>query len=373
MFRVRHASGGARTGVLTTAHGDVRTPAFMPVGTCGSVKGLWPGELLEAGADIVLANAYHLHVRPGHGTVAALGGLHGFMGWDRPVLTDSGGFQVFSLAAGSRVSDEGVLFRSHVDGSPVRMTPELSMEVQRALGSDVAMCFDDCPALPSPGGVLRASVERTLSWAARCRAAHGGGAGGGGGRLLFGIVQGGTDPALRAECLERLVGTGFDGYAVGGLSVGEKTGETRELLEGLVPGMPAGSPRYLMGVGAPLDVLHGVGTGLDLFDCVLPTRNGRNGQLFTAKGPLNVRNGRFKDDPLPPDPGCACRTCSRHSRAYLRHLFLAGEPLAGRMATLHNLHFYLGMMRASRDAIDRGAFDSFREGFYKEYASDEWR
>ena len=363
-FTLESRQGNARRGVLHTSRGDVPTPVFMPVGTCASVKTLDERDLQELGGGIILANTYHLYLRPGHRLIESLGGLHQFMGHTGPILTDSGGYQVFSLGKLNKITEEGVLFQSHLDGSRHLFTPELSMEVQKSLGSDIVMAFDECPPLPSEKETLSRSVQRTLRWAGRCRRYPLSP-----GQRLFGILQGGLHGDLRRECLESLRALDFDGLALGGLSVGEKNEEMIAFLESFVPEMPDELPRYLMGVGTPLDILQGVKAGIDMFDCVLPTRNARNGQLFTPTGPLNIKREEFKSDPRPPVPGCPCPLCSRHSRAWLRHLYVSGEPTAGRLATLHNLHFYLGMMGDIRRAIAEKTFDKYYQKFYDEYRS----
>jgi queuine tRNA-ribosyltransferase len=340
---------GARLGRLATAHGAVETPAFMPVATHGSVKGVLPSQLAELGTTIVLANAYHLAQRPGVETVQALGGLHALMGWDGPILTDSGGFQVMSLAALVRVDDEGVRYRSHVDGRAGLLRPEDAVGVQEALGVDVAMSLDECvPAEAPPARVVRA-VARTQAWAERGLAVR---------RradtALFGIVQGGFDLALRAESAAGLVALGFDGYAVGGLSVGEPPEETARIAAATVASLPETRPRYLMGVGTPADLIRFAAMGYDLFDCVLPTRNARNGMLFTRQGKLVIRNAAHARDPRPVEEGCECHTCTHFSRGALRHLVLAREMLGATLATLHNLHFYLRLMREIRRGLAEG-------------------
>jgi queuine tRNA-ribosyltransferase len=345
------AAGGARLGRLTTPHGVVETPAFMPVATHGSVKGVPPRELEELGASIVLANAYHLAQRPGVDTVRALGGLHALMGWNGPILTDSGGFQVMSLADLVRVDDDGVAYRSHVDGRAGVLRPEDAVTVQEALGVDIAMSLDECvPAGASAARVARA-VERTTAWAARGLAARTRSE-----TALFGIVQGGLDLDLRAASASSLVALAFDGYAVGGLSVGEPPAATAPVAAATVALLPADRPRYLMGVGTPGDLLRFAAMGYDLFDCVLPTRNARNGMLFTRQGKLMIRNAGYARDPRPVEEGCACSTCGRFSRGALRHLVLAREMLGAQLATVHNLHFYLTLMREIRAALAEGSF-----------------
>ena len=357
-FRVSQTVGHARCGVITTPHGEIDTPAFMPVGTRATVKGLTPAQVAATRTQVVLANTYHLLLRPGAETVAELGGLHRFMGWDGPILTDSGGFQVFSLAELRRLDDDGVEFRSHIDGALVRLTPEVSIEVQNALGADIIMAFDECPPLPAEPGVLRDAVRRTVAWAARSRAAHRRGE-----QALYGIVQGGLDVDLRAECLERLVEIGFDGYALGGLSVGEPPPEMWAFLRDFAWRLPADRPRYLMGVGMPADLANAVASGVDQFDCVLPTRNGRKGYAFTSVGTLRLRNARHRLSQEPLDPGCDCETCRNISRGYLRHLFMSGEVLGGSLVSAHNIRFFQDLMGQMRDAIASGTFMEWQRGF----------
>jgi queuine tRNA-ribosyltransferase len=345
----------ARRGRVTTPHGTVETPAFMPVGTAGSVKAMTPEEVRGLGFEMILANTYHLALRPGEETVRRLGGLHRFMGWSGSILTDSGGFQVLSLQDRRQIGDDGVVFRSHLDGTRLEMTPERSMAIQEALGSDIAMAFDDCPPLPSEQERLRQAVNRTTAWARRSRAAFPDD-----GRALFGIVQGGDDEALREESARAITAMGFEAHAIGGVSVGESAALSRGVVARTVPLLPDGKARYLMGMGTPQDLVEMIGLGIDLFDCVLPTRNARNGSLFTSAGVLQIKRAEFKEDPRPIDEACGCDTCRRHSRAYLRHLFMAGEILAFRLNTLHNLHHYADLMRRARVAIDAGAYAAFR-------------
>ena len=360
-FTLQAADGAARRGRIDFTRGAVETPAFMPVGTYGTVKGVTPEELAACGAEIVLANTFHLMLRPGTEVVQAHGGLHRLMHWERPILTDSGGYQVFSLSAMRKLSEQGVRFRSPVDGSEVFLDPERSMAVQRALGSDVAMVFDECTPYPAAEEQARASMELSLRWSARSRAAWDASDGPG---VLFGIVQGGMHDPLRAASLDGLERIGFDGLAIGGLSVGEPTGERQRVLETLLPVMPAAKPRYLMGVGRPEDLVESVAAGIDLFDCVMPTRHARNGHLFVPWGVMNIRNARYAADTQPLDPDCACYTCRHYSRAYLRHLDRCGEMLGPRLATLHNLHYYLDLMTRMRAAILAGAFGAFRDDFH---------
>ena len=349
-FTLLATDGEARRGRLTTPHGVVETPAFMPVGTLGAVKGVTPQELEAAGASILLSNLYHLALRPGIDTVERLGGLHAFAGWRRPILTDSGGFQVWSLGGLRTVDADGVTFRSHLDGSTLRFTPEGVVSLQERMGVDVAMVLDECTAWPAERPAAAASWERTLEWARRARAAWRGGPSG-----LFGIVQGSVYPDLRARAARELAALDFDGYAIGGVAVGEPLAERRAVVEWTAPALPADRPRYLMGVGYPDDVLHAVASGVDLFDCVLPARNARHGVLFTRRGTLKIKNARFKDDPLPLDEECGCPACARTSRAFLHHLFRCGELTAPVLATLHNVRYYLDFMADIRQAIGLGA------------------
>ncbi len=348
---LREAPSGARLGRMTTAHGVVETPAFMPVGTQGTVKGVTPAELEALGATIVLANAYHLAQRPGVETIRALGGLHAVMGWERPILTDSGGFQVMSLAALVKVTDDGVAYRSHVDGHAGVLRPEDAVAIQEGLGVDVAMALDECVAHGAPRERTAAAVVRTSAWAARAIDSRTRPE-----TALFGIVQGGTDEALRAESAAGVTALPFDGFAVGGLAVGEPPEEMYRVAAAAVAHLPRGRPRYLMGVGTPADLLRFTAMGYDLFDCVLPTRNARNGTLFTRQGKLMIRNARHARDARPVEEGCECYTCRRFSRGALRHLVMAGEMLGAQLATLHNLHFYLRFMREVRAAIADGSF-----------------
>ncbi len=354
-FEVVARDGRARAGVLATPHGVVETPAFMPVGTAGAVKAVTRRDLAELEAQILLANTYHLMLRPGDELVRDLGGLHGFTGWSGPFLTDSGGYQVFSLTPLRKLDEEGVAFQSHLDGSSHLLTPERSTQVQMNLGADVIMAFDECPPWPSPREAVADATARTGRWAARSRAAH---------RRedqwLFGIVQGGVHLDLRERSAREIVALDFAGHAIGGVSVGEPKEDRIRVLDHLDPILPETKPRYLMGVGTPEDLIEGVARGVDLFDCVLPTRNARNGQLFTRRGRLSIRNARFRADPLPPDPECPCPTCRTTSRAYLRHLHLAGEITAATLMTLHNLFVYLDIMRAMRQSIRLCRFEEFR-------------
>ena len=366
LFDVLATDGAARRGRLTLAHGVVETPAFMPVGTYGTVKAMTPEELEALGAEIVLGNTFHLMLRPGTKVIAAHGDLHRFMHWRRPILTDSGGFQVFSLAKLRRIDEAGVRFRSPIDGAEVRLTPEISMDVQRTLGSDIAMAFDDCTAYPSTHAAARESMERSMRWALRCRDHYANGAAPG---VLFGIVQGGMYGDLRRASLEALLALELPGLAVGGLAVGEPEAERLRVLEELVPAMPAARPRYLMGVGRPEDIVQAVLRGIDLFDCVMPTRHARYGHLFTSGGVINIRNAVHQEDTSPVDPSCACYTCRNWSRAYLRHLDRCNEILGSRLATIHNLHFYLDLMARIRAHIAAGDFAAFARGYLADRAA----
>ncbi len=364
-FTIIKKDGAARAGVIETPRGEVRTPAFMPVGTNATVKALCPGELKETGSQIILSNTYHLYLRPGHETIKNLGGLHRFMGWHGPILTDSGGFQVYSLSTLRRVSDEGVEFQSHIDGSTHFMTPETAIEIQTALGSDIFMAFDECPPWPATREEVQRAVKRTAGWALRCKMKKDSGPSGGNalfgpeGSALFGIVQGGAFEELRRESLEGLLETGFDGYAVGGVSVGEPKEQMHETIKLMGPLLPANRPRYLMGIGDLKDCLEAVRAGFDMFDCVMPTRNARNGTLFTSAGRISIKRTEYKEDRNPLDPDCSCYTCRNFSRGYLRHLFLSREILSMRLNTIHNVHFYLEFFRKMREAIMNGRFLEF--------------
>jgi queuine tRNA-ribosyltransferase len=372
-FRLTHTDGHARRGVMTTAHGEVETPAFMPVGTQGAVKGVTHQDLDAAGAAILLSNTYHLYLRPGDDLIARRGGLHRFIGWTKPILTDSGGYQVFSLAARRTIGEEGAKFSSHLDGSSHLLTPERATDIQAQLGSDIAMVLDECLAHPAEHGQARLSMERTLRWAERARermltlrdGRRDGVVVTNAGQAQFGIVQGGVFEDLRDESAKRTVAIGFEGYALGGFSVGEPIDEMYRIVERTAPQLPRDQPRYLMGVGTPQDLVESVARGVDLFDCVLPTRNGRNGQLFTRDGRINIKNVRYAEDDRPVDAGCTCYTCRTASRAYLRHLFLVGEINAATLNTLHNLHFYLDTLATIREAILFGRFESFRQAFHQ--------
>jgi len=356
MFQLLATDGRARHGRLTTPHRTFETPTFMPVGTQATVKGVTPDHLASVGADIILGNTYHLTLRPGDERIADLGGLHKFMGWDGAILTDSGGFQVFSLADLRKMTDGAVVFRSHIDGRLLELTPERAVRIQENLGSDIAMCLDECPAGAADPDVMREAVRRTTVWAERCRVAH---------RrpdqALFAIVQGGTDVALRTECAAALVQMDFPGYALGGFSVGETEAQMLTALAPSADVLPADKPRYLMGVGRPIDLLNGIAAGIDMFDCVMPTRNARNASVFTADGPLRLRNARHQRDGGPIESDCDCYTCRNFSRAYLHHLFAADEMLGPTLLTIHNLAYYLRLMRQACAAIREKRFAEFRE------------
>ncbi len=360
-FEVLATDGAARCGQLEFARGEVRTPAFMPVGTYGTVKAMTPEDVRKTGADILLGNTFHLMLRPGTAVIEKHGGLHGFMNWPRPILTDSGGFQVWSLAERRKITEAGVTFASPVDGAQVFMGPEESMAVQRALGSDIVMIFDECTPYPATSRQAEESMELSLRWALRSRRAHEGNT-----SALFGIVQGGMFEPLRVRSARELVGIGFDGYAIGGLSVGEPIEERDRVLDVTVPELPSGRPRYLMGVGRPEDIIAGVQRGIDMFDCVMPTRNARNGYLFTRRGVLKIRNARYEGDTGPIDPECGCATCASYSRAYLRHLDRCNEMLGSHLMTLHNLTFYQDLMEGLRGAIAVGRLGDFADAFLEE-------
>ncbi len=360
-FSVGHHDTGtqARVGSIRTVHGQVDTPTFMPVGTLGPVKGIDPIDLEQLGFRLMLNNAYHLYLRPGHKVVAEMGGLHRFTGWPGAILTDSGGFQIFSLAKLCKISDDGVSFQSHLDGSTHFISPETAIEIEEALGADIIMAFDQCVALPASDDQVHDGVRRTKLWAQRCldrrRRAD---------QALFGIVQGGLDPELRVTAARDLVGLGFDGYAIGGLSVGEAKAEMYAILDVTVPELPITKPRYLMGVGMPEDLIEGVARGIDLFDCVVPSRHGRTGSLFTSFGRVIIKQAKYLRDEQPVDPRCGCPVCARYSRAYLHHLFNVKEMLGARLNTIHNLWYFADLMRQVRSAVGQGTFKEFREEFY---------
>ncbi len=377
-FTLTHTDGLARRGELRTPHGTVQTPAFMPVGTRGAVKAITHRDVEDAGAEIILGNTYHLHLRPGDALIARAGGLHAFIGWEKPILTDSGGYQVFSLAQMRRVREDGVTFQSHLDGAALALTPEGATDIQARLGSDIAMVLDECIATPATADAARAAMERSVRWARRARS-----------RLLqlrehpasapdvavtnqaqaqFGIVQGATCRDLRTESAQATIEIGFEGYAIGGLSVGEPVDVMYDLVGHTAPQLPGGQPRYLMGTGMPDDLVECVARGIDMFDCVLPTRNARNGQLITRTGILVIKNAQYAEDGRPPDPACGCYTCRHFSRAYLRHLFMAGEMTAATLNTVHNLYFYLDTMRRIREAIVFGTFERLRQEFHQTFS-----
>ncbi len=362
-FSVSHIDGEARRGTLTLAHGEVATPIFMPCGTYGSVKGMSPSSLQDVGVQILLGNTFHLMLRPGTGVIEQHGGLHGFMGWDRPILTDSGGFQVFSLGEMRKITEAGVSFRSPINGDEVFLDPERSMAIQQSLNSDIAMVFDECTPFPAEAAEVRASMELSLRWAARSRAAFTGDV-----NALFGIVQGGVHLDLREASLAGLLDIGFEGYAIGGLSVGEPKEDMMRVVGHVAPMLPADRPRYLMGVGTPEDLVECVRRGVDMMDCVMPTRNARNGHLFTSTGVVRIRNAVHKSDTAPLDEHCTCYTCSHFSRAYLHHLDKCGEMLGGELNTIHNLHYYLDLMAGLRAAIEKGALNDHINEIY-----DGWR
>ncbi|WP_375689595.1 tRNA guanosine(34) transglycosylase Tgt [Pseudooceanicola sp. LIPI14-2-Ac024] len=366
-FDLHATDGSARTGVIHTPRGDIRTPAFMPVGTAATVKAMMPESVAATGADILLGNTYHLMLRPGAERIDRLGGLHRFMNWDNPILTDSGGFQVMSLADLRKLTEKGVTFRSHVDGSKHELTPERSMEIQRLLGSDIVMCFDECPALPASEETVATSMRLSMRWAQRSRDAFGDRPG----YALFGIQQGGVTEELRAESAEALTGIGFDGYAIGGLAVGEGQEAMFGVLDYAPGQLPVDRPRYLMGVGKPDDIVGAVKRGVDMMDCVLPSRSGRTGQAWTRRGQVNIKNARHADDPRPLDEDCSCPACRQYSRAYLHHVFRAGEMISGMLLTWHNLHYYQEIMQGMRAAIAAGRFAEWESDFHARRAEGD--
>jgi len=366
-FDLKATDGKARTGVIHTPRGDIRTPAFMPVGTAATVKAMMPESVAATGADILLGNTYHLMLRPTAERIARLGGLHKFMNWDKPILTDSGGFQVMSLADLRKLTEKGVTFRSHIDGSKHELTPERSMEIQRLLGSDIVMCFDECPALPAPDDRVAESMRMSMRWAQRSRDAFGDRPG----HALFGIQQGGVNKDLRGESAEALRDIGFDGYAVGGLAVGEGQEAVFGVLDYAPDMLPQDKPRYLMGVGKPDDIVGAVARGIDMMDCVLPSRSGRTGQAWTRRGQVNIKNARHQDDPRPLDENCTCPACRNYSRAYLHHVFRAQEMISGMLLTWHNLHYYQELMQGMRDAIAQGRFAAFEAAFHAQRAEGD--
>ena len=360
MFKIQKTSNSARRGTLKTTHGEIQTPFFMTIGTVGAIKGLIPSEVGDLGGQVILSNTYHLHLRPGEDTVAKAGGLHKFMNWDGPILTDSGGYQVFSLAGMRKLKEEGVEFQSHLNGEKIHLTPEKAIEIQHKLGSDIIMCLDECPAANKDRKYVENSLELTTRWAKRCKAYH---AKSESNSLLFGIVQGGMHPDLRSKSAKQLMEVGFDGYAIGGLSVGEPSDVMYKILDEITPVLPEEKPRYLMGVGTPQDILEAVERGVDMFDCVLPTRNARHGHLYTSQGIVRIRRSEFKEDFSPLDPECNCYTCKNFTKAYLRHLHVSGEVISLRLNTLHNVAFYLNMMKQIREAIEEDRYEAFKLDF----------
>jgi queuine tRNA-ribosyltransferase len=375
-FKLLHTDGPARRGKVHTPHGVIQTPAFMPVGTRGAVKSVTQRDLEALDAEIILGNTYHLYLKPGDELIARAGGLHKFIGWSRPILTDSGGYQVFSLASMRRITDEGAQFRSHLDGSLHLLTPERATDIQARLGSDIAMVLDECVASTADAEGARDAMERSVRWAARCRqrlvqlreGAVDEVVVTNSGQAQFGIVQGGVHPGLRTESAQATIDIGFEAYAIGGLSVGEPADVMYDVVGHTAPLLPADRPRYLMGTGMPDDLFECVARGIDMFDCVLPTRNARNGQLLTSNGPLIIKNARYAEDLLPPDPACGCYTCRHFSRAYLRHLYIAGEMTAATLNSIHNLYFYLDTMRRIREAIVFGTFEQLRQEFHQTFS-----
>ncbi|HYM17621.1 MAG TPA: tRNA guanosine(34) transglycosylase Tgt [Micropepsaceae bacterium] len=365
-FEILATDGEGRSGILHTARGRVQTPAFMPVGTAGTVKAMLPESVAETGAEIILGNTYHLMLRPGAERIARLGGLHRFMNWSAPILTDSGGYQVMSLSGLREIGEEGVTFRSHLDGSEHFLSPERAMQIQRLLGSDIHMVLDECPRFPAAEAEIESSLALSMRWAKRSKAAFGGDEG----AACFGIVQGGTFARLRERSVHELCAIGFDGYALGGLAVGEGQEAMFGVVAATAPQLPRDCPRYLMGVGKPDDIVGAVRLGVDMFDCVLPTRSGRNGQAFTSEGPLNLRNARHAEDTAPLDEACSCHVCRSYSRAYLHHVVKAGEIIAAMLLTWHNLAFYQDLMHALREAIAQGALESFARSFLARYRAE---
>jgi len=359
LFKLYKNSQGARRGQLSFERGTIETPAFMPVGTYGTVKAMTPEELTDIGAEIILGNTFHLMLRPGTEIIRKHGDLHDFMHWEKPILTDSGGFQVYSLAKMRKITEQGVLFSSPVDGRKIELTPEYSMQIQKELGSDIVMIFDECTPYPATETEAMESMQLSLRWAERCKTAHEGNP-----SALFGIVQGGMYEALRHESAQGLTKLDFNGYAIGGLSVGEPMEERNQVLDFTVPELPVDKPRYLMGVGRPEDIIEAVKRGIDMFDCVIPTRHARTGFLYTTKGILKIRNSRYQDDTRPIDENCQCYTCQNYSRSYIRHLDKCGEILGSRLSTIHNLYYYQQLMRDIRDAIENDRFDTFVDAFY---------
>jgi len=364
MYTLKNTDNLARRGELKTAHGVIQTPFFMTIATCGAVKSLTMDDIKTIGGQVVLGNTYHLHLRPGDDLVKKLGGLHKFMNWNGPILTDSGGFQVFSLKKINKITEEGVYFQSHIDGRKIFLGPKEATKIQENLGADIIMCFDECAPYPSERKYVISALERTTRWAKICKDVHTCSD-----QLLFAIVQGETQPDLRKRSAEELVEIGFDGYAIGGLSVGEPNQLMYDILDATLPSLPVEKPRYLMGVGTPIDILEAVERGIDMFDCVLPTRNARHGYLFTSMGPVHIRNEKYKADNSPLDKNCNCTTCQNYSKAYLRHLFMAKELLALTLLSYHNVSFYINLMQKIRKAIEENQFRVFKDVFIKNYAS----
>ncbi len=362
----RDSSCSARLGSLKTEHGTIETPIFMPVGTNATVKAMTPEDLLAINAQIILSNTYHLYLRPGHHLVEKMGGLHKFMNWNRPILTDSGGFQVFSLGELRKITEDGVKFQSHIDGSYHVLTPEFATQIQESLGADIIMCFDECPPATADKNYVARSLDMTTRWAKRCKDVHKRE-----GQQLFGIIQGGMHYDLRARSLEDICSIGFDGYALGGLSVGEEKEQMYGVMEACSSMMPQDAPRYIMGIGAPEDLVEAVWHGYDMFDCVMPTRNARNGMLFTSQGRINIKAKIYEEDAGPLDPECGCYVCRNYSRAYLRHLYRAGEILASNLNSYHNLYYYLDLMKKMREAIQNNSFTEFRRNFFKNMVNNQ--
>jgi len=371
-FRIEAECENSRAGVLQTPHGKINTPIFMPVGTLGTVKSITNEELKEIGSEIILGNTYHLHLRPGDKLINKMGGLRKFINWDRPILTDSGGFQIFSLAKLLKMDEEGVIIKNHLDGTKIKLSPEISISIQQNLASTIMMCFDECLELPASRTEIERSISLTKRWAKRCKIAKEKTTPTSNQQALFGILQGGCELDLREQSLDQIVNIGFDGYAIGGLSVGENKEDMYKITHHITPKMPFEKPRYLMGVGDPLDLLEGIEAGIDMFDCVMPTRNARNGSIFTSIGKVNIKQSRFLQDSRPLDPECLCYTCHNYSRSYLRHLFKSGEILGIRLNTYHNLFFYLSLIKNARMAIKKQLFHKFKKTFLDKYLSGNY-
>lgn len=364
-FKIQKTEGKARAATLLTAHGEIKTPVFMPVGTKATVKAMLPEELKDIGAQIILGNTYHLHLRPGEKTIKKLGGLHKFMNWDRPILTDSGGFQVFSLSQLNKVTEEGVVFKSHLDGAECFLTPESSMQIQMDLGADIIMAFDECPPYPADKSQIETSMDLTSRWLKRCQQSMTRPE-----SLLFGIVQGGLYEDLRRKHMDQICSLDLPGYALGGLSVGEPIQLMHELVAKIGSEMPSHKPRYLMGVGTPLDLILSVDSGIDMFDCVMPTRTARNGTIYTWQGKVSIKRAEYKEDPSPLDPECDCYTCKNYTKSYLRHVFMSGEIISARLNTIHNLHFYLQLMNKAREHILNGTWSHFRDDCIRRFTAN---